>query len=266
MMTLAVLAGCSSPAGRPGFPGVRPYLVLLDASPAVGSPLRVRLDLVNDSDAAVLYDDQRCTEGTFEIVGADGRPVPFVDGPRSTIGSYKALAPRSAVTLKEEIDLSEHHQLSKPGRYTIRCYGEIGVVDAAAFARLKDDDEYFEKLEALEGWAERPSNDVTVELRPGTVPEQVLVAGKVRAALPEGWSFAVNWVPPRTGDPEYSLFVPGGRKSASVVFRLSLGPPLEEETRVGEARGKSLYVTSSAEGEKAWPDHRRRLLEILNSR
>jgi len=150
LLTLAVLAGCSVPAGRPGLPGLRAYLVLLDHSPALGSPLRVRLDLVNDSDATVLYDDQRCTEGTFEIVGADGRPVPFVDGPRSTGGSYKELGPRSSVTLIAETDLSEHHLLSKPGRYTIRCYGEIMLLDAAEVARLKDDEEYFDKREALE--------------------------------------------------------------------------------------------------------------------
>jgi len=269
-----LLGSCRSAEEGPRFPDVRSQLVLLDADPAVGGPLRIRLELVNDSDTPMLYDAQGCSSNnSFDVRGPAGESVRFIDGPRSTGGSYHDLAPRSAVTLIEKADLTGQYLVSKPGRYTIRFRGYIRIVDAARHSRIRkevendDKADYFGMLQAIESSVEEPSNTVTVEVRPGTVPEKYVVAEKLLPALPPRWEFAVNWWPPRTEDPEYTLFRPDRKKGDSViVLRVSLGPPLKDERRAGEWAGKSVYVRSSADDEKAWPGHDRRLVEILNGR
>lgn len=274
LIALAILGSCSSPQEQPRFPGVRTRLVLLDPAPAVGTPLRIRLDLINDGDTSVLYDAQQCdSNGSIGILGPDGRPVPFVDGPRSTFGSFTELAPRSSVTLIDKRDLTRQYLISKPGRYTIRFSGYIQVVDAGRHAELEKhvaaskDLDYFKELEALQGSVDQPSNEVAVEVRPGTLPEKYIVVEKLLPALPPKWKLAVNWWPPQTEDPEYTLFRPDRKKGDSViVLRISQGPALQREHRAGEWMGKSVYIRSSADDEKAWPDHERRLLEILNGR
>jgi hypothetical protein len=274
LIALALLGSCSSAPEHPRFPDVRPRLVLLDPAPAVGTPLRVRLELVNDGDAAVLYDAQGSNcNGSIRLLGSDGRSVPFIDGPRSTGGSFQELAPKSSIALIDETDLTRQYLVSKPGRYTIRFGGYIRVVDAAQYSRLEkevagdDRVDYFARLHRIESSVEEPSNTITVEVRPGTVPEKYVVAEKFLAALPDGWEIAVNWWPPQTGDPEYTLFRPNRKKGDSViVLRLSQGTPLKDERRAGEWRGKNVYIRSSADDEKAWPGHDRRLVEILNGR
>lgn len=270
ILALLALGSCRSVEEEPRYPGVHSRLALLDADPALGSPLRIRLDLVNDSDTPMVYDAQQCdVNGSFEILGPEGK-VRFIDGPRSTGGSYSALAPRSTVTLIKESDLTAEYLISKPGRHTIRFRGRIEVLDQHRYDQSWKEAEAdsnkawsFQRYEATVG----PSDPVTVHVRPGTIPEKFVVAEKLLPALPPDWEFAINWIPPLTADPEYTLFRPNRKKGDSViVLRLSQGPPLKEERRIGEWTGKNVYVRSSADDERAWPDHDRRLVEILNGR
>ena len=272
LLAVLALGSCRSAEEGPRFPGVRPQLVLLDADPAIGSPLRVRLDLVNDSDTPMLYDAQQCnSNSSFEVRGPDGKTVQFIDGPRSTFGSFSELPPRSTVTLIKETDLTRQYLISRPGRTTICYAGFIRIIDAQRYAECrkeaeKDPDKAW-SYQRYEATVETPSNAVTVDVRPGPLPEKYVVAEKLLPALPPRWEFAVNWWPPQTGDPEYTLFRPDRKKGDSViVLRVSLGPPLKDERRAGEWAGKSVYVRSSADDEKAWPGHDRRLVEILNGR
>jgi hypothetical protein len=269
LLLFVVLGSCSSAEEQPTFPGVRTRLILLDGEAKVGGPLRIRLDLVNDTDTALLYDAQGCSvNGSFEVLGPDGKSVPSVDGPRSSFGHLSPLAARSSVTLIEETDLTHQYAISRPGRFQITFYGTVSLVDAARYARAEKEAERTDDagpLFDLPSWVQLPSNGVTVDVRPGPVPEKFAVAAKLRAALPPKWEFAINWWPPRTDDPEYTLFRPERKKGDSViVVRLSQGPPVKDERKAGEALGKNIYIRSSEEDEKAWPDHRRRLVEILN--
>lgn len=272
LIALTVLGSCRSEEEQPRFPDVHARLVLLDADPAVGSPLRVRLDLVNDSDTPMLFDAQQSEgNGSFEILGPNEKTVPFIDGPRQTFGNYSDLAPRSSVTVIKELDLTAQYLISKPGRHAIRFQGWIRIVEKQRYEQSWKETEKdpgkawsYRRFEATVG---TPSNSVTVNVQPGPLPEKYVVAEKLMPALPKEWEFAVNWVPPRTADPEYTLFPPARKKSDSViVVRLSQGPPLKNERRAGEWNGKNVYIRSSAADEKAWPDHDRRLVEILNGR
>lgn len=272
LLAALALGSCGLPEERVRFPDVHASLVLLETDTFVGGPLRVRLNLVNNSDTAMMYDGQGCNSNdSFEIVGPDGKHVPFVDGPRSTFGTYSELAPRTSATLIQETDLTHKYVISKPGRYTIRFQGLIEIVEAARYRQSRKEAE----TDSSKAWSFKqdevsvgvPSNAVSLDLRPGPVPERFIVAEKVLAALPKDWEFAINWCPPETSDPEYSLFRPGRKKGDSViVLRLSSGPPLAKERRAGEALGKSVYVRSTPDDERAWPDHDRRLVEILSER
>src|SRR5262245_17017421 len=102
-IALVLLGGCASVEEQPRFPDVHARLVLLDTDTVIGGPLRVRLDLVNDSDTPMLYDAQQSeSNGSFEILGPNQKAVPFTDGPRQTFGTYSDLPPRSTITVIRE--------------------------------------------------------------------------------------------------------------------------------------------------------------------
>jgi len=86
LIALTVLGSCRSEEEQPRFPDVHARLVLLDADPAVGSPLRVRLDLVNDSDTPMLFDAQQSEgNGSFEIrMKRQSRSSMVLDRPSGT--------------------------------------------------------------------------------------------------------------------------------------------------------------------------------------
>ncbi len=124
---LAVVASCASPGPvleeRREWRRSSTQLHLLDVDPPLGQPLRVTLYLRNAGTRPFLYDDQDIERGSFDIVGPDGREVPYIGWIGSRVGVEKVLNPGASTALLHSYDLSSEYLFDRPGRYRIRFAG-----------------------------------------------------------------------------------------------------------------------------------------------
>jgi hypothetical protein len=268
VIAAAILGGCSGSPYREGTVATR--LMLLDAAPSVGKPLRVRLELVNLRAGTVLYDAQQADcNASLEVVGPDGKPAPYLAGFVSTSGQYEELAALTGRAIVDELDVASQYLISKPGRYTIRFTGRgLGVIDASSVPSYRPGEPNTE--EVAKAWTDPwvvPSNLLTIDVRPGPVPDSYVLVERLLAGLPEGW--LLIWEPPsKSPEPQLTLIRYGERKQDVMLIslRVSSQPPEGEEKKEGEWEGRNVYVASGARAERMWPGHRARLVQILNSR
>jgi hypothetical protein len=249
-LLLAALAGCAT--SRAPIPGLRTELTLLDPSPAVGGPLRVRLTLINEGPERVVF---MPTPG-FSLRGPDGA-LPYIDGPRSKgfSGDYPRIEAGGRLVLVEEQDLAELYLVSKPGRLTISTWG--GLAWARRERDYSPDEDPWTRDEP-----EYPS-ELAVEIRPGPLPLKTDLAARLHPLTPKDWHFACDWWPGVEG-PDVS-FLPPDIKSGIGRLRVRVhdGPALKGEVRLTEFRSLPVYLHASGKAETLWPDWRERVKEVL---
>ncbi len=266
--------GAAEEAAGPRIPGLRVRLVLLDPAPALGKPLRVRVDLVNDGPSAVLYDcQQAAVNESLEVRGPDGRPLAYLAGSFQTAGTLEELGARTSRPIVDEIDVAAQYLITRPGLLTMRLVRGISAIESAKIPALRSGVPYDSEkhdVDLVDVWGSHvriPCEPLAVEVGPGRAREPILAAERLLPVLPPGWQLSVQ--PPGEGDEvDLALVRPGGDKTKTLVLsvRLSAGPPEGSEEKAGSVGVRSLYLTGSPRGDEAWPGWKNRVKEALGAK
>src|SRR5687768_11001063 len=132
------LTGCAAPP-KPASPpppsldekalvwnDVSTRLRILDPRPALGTPIRIALDLVNSGEETIIYDSAGVASyDSFDILGPDGRRVSHIARVGQTISHKSPLSPGQTVTLIKELDVSGTYLIRDSGTYHIRFDGHF---------------------------------------------------------------------------------------------------------------------------------------------
>lgn len=141
--------------------GLASRLTSVTEKPAVGRPLRLKLEIKNRGSAPAKYDDQQAAvNGSLIITGPDGAKVPFIGGTFQTFGAPTTLKPGESKTIFEKLDIAEQYLIEVPGQYRIQARGGSGVPE---------------------------SNVLTVAIGPGTPSDFQKLLGSLRKVMPAGW-------------------------------------------------------------------------------
>jgi hypothetical protein len=94
----------------------------------VGSPMLLRLELINGCDFDLVYDPVLVRiYGHMIVTTEDGRGVESTVGPVQTGVHYERVKSGETTVLFDNFDLSQHYNLNKPGRYKLQFSGFIHV-------------------------------------------------------------------------------------------------------------------------------------------
>jgi hypothetical protein len=136
-----------------------------------GQPIRIRLELVNDGPAQLLYDDAAARFWTpMTVSNARGETIQSTRGPSQIPMYTKLLKPGDEILVLDNWDLRTAYPITEPGRYTIQFSGSgvsISETDPAKkqlIARSVRGD-----VETIPGYGRRssrpfPSNVVEIEV------------------------------------------------------------------------------------------------------
>src|SRR5688572_559910 len=156
----------AAPAGAPG--PLRARLILLEAQPALGQPVRLRLELTNDGKERVTFLDANLgARDVLDVWGPDGRPAPHVYGSVQTGEQEVQLDPGRTAVLFDGFDLAQHYHLPRSGRYRVQFTGR--------------------SLELANGVPVPTSSVLEIDLRPGRQTPATEVVERLLPVLPRGW-------------------------------------------------------------------------------
>jgi len=245
MVTLALMLGMISMAdvewGTPQN-GLSTRISLVTAEPTVGKTIKLKLEIKNVGTTPAKYDDQQASmNNSIEVKDSNGKPVPYVGMSAQTMGSDTTLAVGAANTIFADLDLAEQYLLETPGRYTVTFKSQ------------------------LHGGLPR-SNELTITLKDGPIPDRVKLTSAFYKAAPKGWRVA------RYGDDIcFMYFSPTGLK-ADVA---TIGVFFTKDDKAGRDHSESLGKTKlgyawveTIPREKAgerWPDYKKAIDEQLKS-
>jgi len=181
--------------------GLRTRLLRAQKEYVVGQPVRFRLELKNFGTDNRTFDPQQVDVNASMIVtGPDGKPVSYIGGSFQTCGDFESVEPDHTVVLFRgpDLDFTDQYSFIKPGKYTVQFRGqeERRVPKGPMLPRKKSKfDEAHEVFSRMEAAATPipPSNAISVELRPGSVPVPMKVPARLVEVVPEGWRVSVNW-------------------------------------------------------------------------
>jgi hypothetical protein len=254
--------------------GLRTRLVPAQQVYVIGQPAKFRLELKNFGNRERAYDSQGVdVNGRIQVKNQDGKPVPYVRGSFQTAGHSKSIAPGTTAILFDGIDLAEQYLFIKPGTYTLQFLGTDVIW----------------KLESKIP----PSDKITIEMKPGTLPLSMQVPARLIEILPEKWYLTLNR---RVYEVEDDMITPPGWESGrgtyvsinSVNSNKEGGVPCvkvwvaeNKLTWIGKVRTKkvakpdesAIYLGKGADGhvymiipekaEKEWPDMRDKVRSAL---
>ena len=176
---LVALGSCASPG--PGVEERREWrrasteVQLLDLHPNLGSPLRVTLVLRNAGTRLFLYDDQDVDRDSFDLVGPDGRDVPYIGWIGSRIAREKAVEPGASTTLLYAYDLATEYLIDRPGRYRLGFSGR-----GLRFWKPEEEGPADYPVRLVSSWVE-------VRIGEGGPPPAVEIVRRLLPVLPERW-------------------------------------------------------------------------------
>ncbi|MBC7820021.1 MAG: hypothetical protein IAG10_24325, partial [Planctomycetaceae bacterium] len=241
--------------------GLRTRMTLLSEKAAVGLPLTVKIELQNVGTVERTYESQRANpEYRLEVIGPDGKPAEYINGPSQIqVGSAK-VKPGETVTLWAEVDVASMFLLPKPGRYEIKLRGP-------------------DKFDAGENDPTRvhpipTSNTVAVTLAAGTLNEMQTTFVRVRDIAPKGWEISTR------GDSIIGIspMFKKGNPQRGVLHLLFLAERKTDEQKLldvvpYEYLGRSTlghaYLAASPETKTEWPkcvEQIRELLPLMNQK
>ena len=169
----------------------------------VGQPVRFRLEMKNFGSQNRTYDPQQVdVNGSLIITDPDGKPVPYIGGSFQTMGPLRRdpIRPGETVVLfnARDWDFTDQYPFVKPGRYTVQFRGQNQreeprhpILPPKGIS-MDDPDMIFFRIKAAESPIP-PSNKITTQLLPGTVPVSIKVPAELVEIIPQGWDVSVNW-------------------------------------------------------------------------
>lgn len=228
-----VLASDDAPWGQEKN-GLASRLSLVTEKPAIGQPLRLRLEVKCTGAAAAKFDDQQASvNGSLAVTGPDGREIPFIGGSVQTSGGATALNPGNSKTIFDNFDVFDQYLIQTPGQYRIQSRSRGGVPE---------------------------SNALTVTIGPGKLSDFQSLLAVLHKITPNGWRIA-NY----SGSIVF-LSAPTGLKAdaTSVTLFISKEPtggpkPIRGQPapiNLGETKlGHAWLIAESKAAVERWPDY-----------
>ncbi len=222
--------------------GLRSRLTLLTESPAVGSPIRFRLEVRNFGDEATSIDLQRYAPfRVFKAQLPDETSAPFIAMTPQTTGEDKVLAPGETITVWDDVDATSLYLL-EPGQYTFLAKGGQWATQTI--------------------W--RDSNSIVVEIAEGQQTPLNRLIGELRRNLPENWEVARGM----DGKSAFLTHLPTDlKRDATGVqiwvteeeladdFELGSGDRKQIVTRLGKCELGFMNVAAQPGTPEIWPDY-----------
>jgi hypothetical protein len=157
----------------PEHDGLRTRLVAMQKEYTAGQPVKLRLEMKNFGTADRTYDAQGVdVNGAIRISDPDGKPVRYIGGGYQTVGHSRSIAPGEAVALFDGLDLTGQYVLVKPGSYSLQFRGTTVQWNSESTIP--------------------PSAEITIQMKPGTVPPSMQVPARLSEVLPQGWALSLN--------------------------------------------------------------------------
>ncbi len=104
--------------------GLQTRMTLLTERPAIGQPLKVKIELQNVGTVARTYSSQRANpDYLLDVVGPDGKLAEFINGGAGIPVQTLKIKPGETVALWDEVDVASMFLLSTPGQYEIKLRG-----------------------------------------------------------------------------------------------------------------------------------------------
>jgi len=238
---LLALMTLAAPAAAPG--ELRARLTLLDAQPALGQPVRLRLELTNTGKERITYQAAHLpVSDALEVWGPDGRRARYVYGSVQVGEEWINLDPGRTAALFDGFDLAEHYHLAHSGRYRVQFSGQALELSGKTSAPL--------------------SNVLEIELRPGRRPRATEVVERLLPVVPKGWE-VTRMVGPGRIEVLLSGLVRSKQDQARFSVWLADSQPAAEARPWGRTEWGKLWVAMNAKARKAWPAHRRAITGAL---
>ncbi|MBC8114171.1 MAG: PD40 domain-containing protein, partial [Candidatus Saccharimonas sp.] len=159
--------------------GLRTRVTSLTEKPAVGQPLRVKIELQNIGKAERTYQSQRADpDYLLDVVGPDGKPAEFIKGGSGIPVQALKIKPDETVVLREDVDVASMYLLANPGRYEIKLRGPDRFnVDAAGPERAHPNP---------------ASNTLAVTLADGMLNDIQATFVRIRNIAPKDWNISTR--------------------------------------------------------------------------
>jgi hypothetical protein len=274
MLSLFAMSCTSTPAGpsveqdAPRLSGVDDdwvdvslQLRTVSGNPSVGGHLVVELDIKNATAHTLVYDPQsiRPIFG-LEMLGPDGKSIPFVGARSQTFGELHAIGPKSVAKTVATVDLGAEFLAITPGTYRVRYNGRgLWIIKLNEIKSL------------VHGYREqpfgRPSDPVLVSewieiaLGEGKVPKRLEIVKQLLDVVPPGWYVSLL-TDPTAGTVEIECARKASLKDQVVSFRVLVddGSSTTSGDLLGTCRwGRVQIVHASNSPERAWNNYRSRI-------
>lgn len=219
--------------------GLSTRVSLLEAAPAVGQPLKVKLEVKNVDQVPRTFDDQQAAVNDSMIVkGPDGKEVAHIGGSFQTMGLKTTLPPGAIKIVVKELDVASQYLLDKDGKHTLQFRARGGLP---------------------------ASNELSITLKAGELPDLMKLLASIQRAAPAGWRTA------KYGDTIVMLNTPTNLKADATSITLYFSKKGGDSMR--EGRMAPVYLGMTSMGQAAivlgpnaaerWPEHRKFLDEQL---
>ena len=158
----------------PRLKGVQTLLTVEDQEFAIAEPVYFRLQLINQGDSAVRYDDQQvAVNNSMTITGPDGERVRYTTSMVQTVGAPEIIKPGETKTLFDQFDMTKQYDIRQPGQYRVQFNGNglsvgVGKEDTSDL----NDPTSFEYYPGI-----LPSNVVIITIHSG-IKQETLDVGK----------------------------------------------------------------------------------------
>lgn len=289
LVFLAGISGCKAAPGAPSqrmatpeilqIAGLETRLVLLDEKPAVGRPIRVRVELANRGPETWVFNEGHrhiSLEDCLDVIGPDEIEVPYVGGFVQGSHTVGTLDPGETVTLGMELDIASLHPIIVPGRYRVRFGGrrlkmcllkeapDVFVINANASGALFGGPGWESMRTLLNSPVRLPSEWINIEIGPGTPAPEMVIATRLLKVLPEGWKLKIN---PRNGPSSVTAYIyrPASRNTKMIgmglVFRQK--EPEGKWKPLGHSPMGIVYHWMDEEASEVWEQHRAGIKEAL---
>ena len=250
--------------------GLRTRLTILDHTPGLGEPVRVRLEMENVGTDVIAYDWQQvAVNNAFDVQNLDGSRTVYVGGSVATAGGEYKIEPGEIVVLFDDLDVAGQYHLSRAGRYIIRHGGRmLSATPADKLPPMIPDPRNPFESRTVKLWNSEltlPSNVVQVDVRPGPPTARIAIVDRLLGVLKPGWELSIaNW----EGHIVVFFSRPAPLIGDGIRIPLAFGPepPGEGFETWGSTDWGRIHAGLSPRSREAWPDLREAITAALDVR
>jgi len=262
ILALAISAGCGSSEilleeihyeEVRSWNGLSVELFLLDASPVLGQPFHIRLDLKDSSSRPTFYSAQAVSYGGFDLMSPQGTGALQFASFIPRFEKHKPISPGETVNLAKDLDLTTQFLVDVSGPWRLRFRGNLLLSEEEPGPTLSA----YAPVFLTSDWIE-------VTIRDGKLARRTEVARRLFDVRPAGWMLSVSEENP---DIHATLYIPNDFPSKWIKgfsVRIGTGAPDYDEELLGATRWGEAYFSNRWSGlDAAWPGCRSAIREAL---